>query len=73
MEPAALKRIAIVAVAAVALVVAAVLWRDRGLDPPGTISELVPGVQRLPSVMPGSTWCASATIPRAGSSTARWS
>src|SRR5687767_16037519 len=47
MEPAALKRIAIVAVAAVALVVAAVLWRDRGLDPPGTISVLVPDDVRI--------------------------
>ena len=47
MEPAALKRIAIVAVAAVALVVAAVLWRDRGLEPPSTVSVLVPDNVRI--------------------------
>lgn len=47
MEPAALKRIAIVAVAAVALVVGAVFWRDRGLEPPGTISVLVPDDVRI--------------------------
>jgi hypothetical protein len=46
-EPAALKRIAIVAVAAVALVVAAVLWRDRGLEPPSTVTVLVPDDVRI--------------------------
>jgi hypothetical protein len=46
-EPAALKRIAIVAVAAVALVVAAVVWRDRGLEPPSTVSVLVPDNVRI--------------------------
>lgn len=47
MEPAALKRVAIVAVAAVALVVAAVLWRDRGLKPPSTVTVLVPDGVRI--------------------------
>ena len=48
MEPAALKRIAIVAIAAVALVVAAVLWRDRGsLEPPSTVTVLVPDDVRI--------------------------
>ena len=47
MEPAALKRIAIVAVAAVALVVAAVLWRDRGLEPPTRVTVLVPDDVRI--------------------------
>jgi hypothetical protein len=47
MEPAALKRIAIVAVAAVALVVGAVLWRDRGLEPPSTVTVLVPDDVRI--------------------------
>jgi hypothetical protein len=47
MEPAALKRIAIVAVAAVALVVAAVLWRDRGLEAPAKITVLVPDDVRI--------------------------
>lgn len=47
MEPAALKRIAIVAAAAVALIVAAVLWRDRGLEPPSTVSVLVPDNVRI--------------------------
>jgi hypothetical protein len=46
-EPVALKRIAIVAVACVALVVAAVLWRDRGLEPPTTVSVLVPDNVRI--------------------------
>jgi hypothetical protein len=46
-EPAALKRIAIVAVAAVALVVAAVLWRDRGLEPPTRVTVLVPDDVRI--------------------------
>ena len=35
------------AVAAVALVVAAVLWRDRGLEPPSTVSVLVPDNVRI--------------------------
>ena len=47
MEPAALKRIAIVAVAAVALVLAAVLWRDRGLEPPTRVTVLVPDDVRI--------------------------
>ena len=47
MEPAALKRIAIVAVAAVAVVVAAVLWRDRGLEPPTHVPVLVPDDVRI--------------------------
>lgn len=47
MEPAALKRVAIVAVAAVALVLAAVLWRDRGLDPPSSVAVLVPDDVRI--------------------------
>ena len=47
MEPAALKRIAIVAVAAVALVIAAVLWRDRGLEPPSRVTVLVPDDVRI--------------------------
>ena len=47
MEPAALKRIAIVAVAAVALVLAAVLWRDRGLEPPSRVTVLVPDNVRI--------------------------
>lgn len=47
MEPAALKRVAIVAVAAVALVLAAVLWRDRGLEPPRSVTVLVPDDVRI--------------------------
>ena len=47
MEPAALKRIAIVAVAAVAVVVAAVLWRDRGLEPPTHVPVLGPDDVRI--------------------------
>ena len=47
MEPAALKRIAIVAVAAVALVVAAVLVRGNGLAPPERIRVLVPDDVRI--------------------------
>lgn len=35
------------AVAAVALVVAAVLWRDRGLEPPSTVTVLVPDDVRI--------------------------
>jgi hypothetical protein len=46
-EPAALKRIAIVAVAAVALVIGAVLWRDRGLEPPSRVTVLVPDNVRI--------------------------
>jgi hypothetical protein len=46
-EPGALKRIAIVAVAAVALVVAAVLWRADGLAPPDRIAVLVPDGVRI--------------------------
>ena len=47
MEPAALKRIAIVAAAAVAVVVAGVLWRDRGLEPPTHVPVLVPDDVRI--------------------------
>lgn len=47
MEPGALKRIAIVAAAAVALVVAAVLWRGEGLAPPDRIAVLVPDDVRI--------------------------
>lgn len=47
MEPGALKRIAIVAAAAVALVVAAVLWRGGGLAPPDRIAVLVPDDVRI--------------------------
>ena len=47
MEPGALKRIALVAVAAVALVVAAVLWRGDGLAPPDRIAVLVPDGVRI--------------------------
>ena len=47
MEPAALKRIAIAGAAAVALVVAAVLWRDRGLEPPSRVTVLVPDDVRI--------------------------
>lgn len=47
MEPGALKRIALVAVAAVALVVAAVLWRDKGLAPPEQVKVLVPDDVRI--------------------------
>jgi hypothetical protein len=46
-EPGALKRIAIVAAAAVALVVAAVLWRGAGLAPPDRIAVLVPDDVRI--------------------------
>jgi hypothetical protein len=46
-EPGALKRIAIVAAAAVALVVAAVLWRGDGLAPPDRIAVLVPDGVRI--------------------------
>ena len=47
MEPAALKRIAIVAVAAVALVVTAVLVRGNRLAPPERIRVLVPDNVRI--------------------------
>lgn len=47
MEPAALKRVAIVAVAAVALVVTAVLVRGNGLAPPERIRVLVPDDVRI--------------------------
>lgn len=47
MEPGALKRIAIVAAAAVALVLAAVLWRGDGLAPPDRIAVLVPDGVRI--------------------------
>ena len=47
MEPAALRRIAIVAVAAVAIVLGAVLWRDRGLEPPTKVTVLVPDNVRI--------------------------
>jgi hypothetical protein len=46
-EPAALKRIAIVAVAAVALVVTAVLVRGNGLRPPEQVRVLVPDDVRI--------------------------
>lgn len=47
MEPGALKRIAAVAVGAVALVVAAVLWRGNGLEPPEQVRVLVPDDVRI--------------------------
>ena len=47
MEPAALKRIAIVAVACVAVVLAAVLWRGTGLEPPTEVKVLVPDNVRI--------------------------
>lgn len=47
MEPAALKRIGVVAGAAVALVVAAVLWRGDGLAPPERVKVLVPDDVRI--------------------------
>lgn len=47
MEPGALKRIAIVAVAAVAVVVAAVLVRGDGLSPPERVTVLVPDGVRI--------------------------
>ena len=47
MEPAALKRIAIVAVAAVALVVTAVIVRGNGLRPPEQVRVLVPDDVRI--------------------------
>ena len=47
MEPGALKRIAVVASAAVTLVVAAVLWRDKGLAPPDRVTVLVPDDVRI--------------------------
>jgi hypothetical protein len=46
-EPAALKRVGIVAVAAVALVLGAVLLRDRGLAPPEQVRVLVPDGVRI--------------------------
>jgi hypothetical protein len=46
-EPGALRRIAIVAAAAVAVVVAAVLWRGDGLSPPERIAVLVPDGVRI--------------------------
>jgi len=46
-EPGALKRIAVVASAAVTLVVAAVLWRDKGLAPPDRVTVLVPDDVRI--------------------------
>jgi LytR cell envelope-related transcriptional attenuator len=46
-EPAALKRIAIVAVASVALVVTAVLVRGSGLRPPEQVRVLVPDDVRI--------------------------
>ena len=47
MEPGALKRIAIVATAAVAVVVAAVLMRGDGLSPPERVTVLVPDGVRI--------------------------
>ena len=47
MEPAALKRIAIVATACVALVVAAVFSRGSDLEPPSTVKVLVPDGVRI--------------------------
>ncbi|HEY5546752.1 MAG TPA: LytR C-terminal domain-containing protein [Gemmatimonadaceae bacterium] len=47
MEPGALKRIAIAAAAAVALVIVAVLWRGEGLSPPERIAVLVPDGVRI--------------------------
>ena len=47
MEPAALKRIVIVAVAAVAVVVAAVIVRGNGLRPPEQVRVLVPDGVRI--------------------------
>jgi hypothetical protein len=46
-EPGALKRIAVGAAAAVALVVAAVLWRGDGLSPPNAVKVLVPDDVRI--------------------------
>jgi len=46
-EPGALKRIAIAAAAAVALVIVAVLWRGEGLSPPERIAVLVPDGVRI--------------------------
>jgi hypothetical protein len=46
-EPGALKRIAAVAVGAVALVLAAVLWRGNGLEPPQQVRVLVPDAVRI--------------------------
>lgn len=47
MEPGALKRTVAVAVAAVALVAAAVLWRGKGLEPPEEVRVLVPDKVRI--------------------------
>lgn len=47
MEPAALKRVGLVAGAAVALVIAAVLWRGDGLAPPDRVTVLVPDGVRI--------------------------
>ena len=47
MEPAALKRIAFVAAACVAVVLAAVLWRGTGLEPPTEVKVLVPDNVRI--------------------------
>jgi len=46
-EPGALKRIAIVAAAAVTIVLAAVLWRGEGLAPPDKVRVLVPDDVRI--------------------------
>jgi hypothetical protein len=47
MEPGALKRVAAVAVASVVLVLAAVLWRGRGMEPPDEVRVLVPDGVRI--------------------------
>ena len=47
MEPGALKRVAAVAVASVALVAAAVLWRGRDIPPPDEVRVLVPDGVRI--------------------------
>ena len=47
MEPGALRRIALVAAGAVALVAAAVLWRGDGLSPPDKVNVLVPDGVRI--------------------------
>lgn len=47
MEPGALRRVAVLAAASIALIAAAVLWRGGGLNPPDRIGVLVPDGVRI--------------------------
>ncbi len=47
MEPGALRRVAVLAAASIALIAAAVLWRGGGLNPPDRIGVMVPDGVRI--------------------------